>query len=75
MLGSAAVWRARALDLKGRLYQQAGESAAADQAWRSALEIAKDTDTALASQLSAALDSLTGIQIRAAEAGLQPRRT
>jgi len=60
-LGPAAVWRARVLELKGRLHLQAGEHDDASRAWRAALGLAHDTDTALAARLVTGLSSLSPI--------------
>ncbi|XRQ09018.1 BTAD domain-containing putative transcriptional regulator [Actinomadura welshii] len=57
-LGSAAVWRARVLEMVGRLHEREGRRDAAGQAWREAVKLAGDADPALAGQLSTALSRL-----------------
>jgi DNA-binding SARP family transcriptional activator len=54
-LGSAAVWRARVLEMVGRLHEQAGRAGAADQAWKAAMKLVGDADPVLAEQLAKAL--------------------
>ncbi|HEX6472245.1 MAG TPA: BTAD domain-containing putative transcriptional regulator [Streptosporangiaceae bacterium] len=54
-LGSAFVWRARVLELVGRLHEQAGRAEAAKSAWRAAIALAGDADLVLAGQLAKAL--------------------
>lgn len=54
------VWRARALRTAGRLHRSAGRHEAAAEAWRTAIELAGDTDPVLVTALSDELDALTG---------------
>ncbi|MEQ4715629.1 BTAD domain-containing putative transcriptional regulator [Nonomuraea sp. B19D2] len=56
-LGPAAVWRARVLELVGRLREQAGHGEEAVRNWRSALELVGDADPLLYSRLMNAIDS------------------
>lgn len=63
-LGSAAVWRARALELVGRLHERAGRVGTAVHAWRSAMELAGKENSALAGQLSEALARLGASETR-----------
>lgn len=51
-LGSARVWHARALELLGRVHEQAGRTVVAEHVWRSAIELTGAADPALTSQLS-----------------------
>ncbi len=53
--GPAAVWRARVLELRGMLDDQAGRGHAAVLAWRAAMQLAADADTALTNRLINAL--------------------
>lgn len=57
-LGTAAAWRARTLELVGFLHERSGQRRIAEYAWRSARELAKDVDPALAAQLSDAISRL-----------------
>jgi DNA-binding SARP family transcriptional activator/tetratricopeptide (TPR) repeat protein len=57
-LGSAAVWRARALELVGRLHERAGRASTAAHAWRSAMELACEENPLLAGKLAQALARL-----------------
>ncbi|GAA4094929.1 AfsR/SARP family transcriptional regulator [Actinomadura miaoliensis] len=59
-LGSAAVWRARVLEMVGRLHEHEGRTDAAEQAWRAAASLAGDADPTLAGQLSTALSRVAG---------------
>jgi len=54
-LGSADLWHARALEVLGRLHEQAGRVSLADDAWRSALEYANGADAALVGRLTVEL--------------------
>ncbi|MGE5291022.1 MAG: BTAD domain-containing putative transcriptional regulator [Micromonosporaceae bacterium] len=54
-LSTAAVWRARFLELKGRLDERRGRHAAAREAWRAALDLVGDADPALSRALVAVL--------------------
>jgi DNA-binding SARP family transcriptional activator len=54
-LATASVWRARFLELKGRLDERRGRPAAAQEAWRTALDLVGDADPALRRTLVAAL--------------------
>jgi DNA-binding SARP family transcriptional activator/tetratricopeptide (TPR) repeat protein len=53
--GPAPVLRARFLEIKARVDEQAGNPAAADDARRQALELVGDSDTALSRSLTAAI--------------------
>jgi DNA-binding SARP family transcriptional activator/tetratricopeptide (TPR) repeat protein len=57
-LGSAGVWHARALELLGRVHERAGRTAVAEDAWRSAMELAGAADPALTGQLGEELARL-----------------
>ena len=57
-LGSAILWHARALEVLGRLHEQAGRASLAEHAWQSALDHATGADTALVSRLTAELARL-----------------
>ena len=54
------VWRARALRTAGRLHRSAGRHEAAAEAWRTAIELAGDTDPVLVTSLADELEGLTG---------------
>jgi DNA-binding SARP family transcriptional activator/tetratricopeptide (TPR) repeat protein len=58
-IGSAGLWRSRVLLLAGRLHEQAGRPAEADQAWQEALHLAHGEDPVLVEELSAALARLS----------------
>jgi DNA-binding SARP family transcriptional activator len=57
-LGSADLWRARALEVLGRLHERAGQASLAEGAWQSALEQATGADAALVSRLTTELERL-----------------
>jgi DNA-binding SARP family transcriptional activator len=57
-LGSAVVWKARALDLVGRLHERAGRAGTAAYVWQSAMELVGEADRALAGQLAESLARL-----------------
>lgn len=57
-LGVAGAWHGRALELLGRLHERAGRNAIAEHAWRSAAELTREADPALAAQLQSELARL-----------------
>jgi DNA-binding SARP family transcriptional activator/tetratricopeptide (TPR) repeat protein len=57
-LGSAVVWKARALYLVGRLHERAGRASTAVYVWQSAMELADEADRALVGQLAESLGRL-----------------
>jgi DNA-binding SARP family transcriptional activator len=59
-LGSAMVWRARVLELAGRLHERSGRVTAAAEAWRRALEWVGEADPALVRRLNTAVARLGG---------------
>lgn len=53
--GAEGVWQARALELLGRIHEQAGRPGIAVHAWQAAAELADGTDPVLAGQLASSL--------------------
>jgi len=57
--GAEGVWKARALELLGRVHERAGRPGIAAHAWQSAAELADHVDAVLATQIG---DSLMRVQ-------------